>query len=63
LVFRFVMKILKEKSREYKGQIYYKFKINIPEVILKRAKLKSGDELDVETENGKLILSKKRINL
>jgi len=57
------MKILKEKSREYKGQIYYKFKINIPEVILKRAKLKSGDELDVETENGKLILSKKRINL
>lgn len=63
MVFRFVMKILKEKSREYKGQIYYKFKINIPEVILKRAKLKSGDELDVETENGKLILSKKRINL
>ncbi len=53
------MKILKEKSREYKGQPYYKFKINLPEMILARAKLKAGDELEVETAPGKIILKKK----
>ena len=53
------MKILKEKSREYNGQSYYKYKINIPEVILSRSKLRAGDELEVETEAGKLILKKK----
>lgn len=52
------MKILKEKSREYKGQAYYKYKINIPEVVLNRAKLKTGDELDVDVENGKIVLKK-----
>lgn len=54
------MKILKEKSREYHGQEYYKFKINIPEIILKKAKLKDGDELEVETEHEKLILKKRK---
>jgi len=53
------MKILKEKSREYKGQAYYKFKVNLPEVLLKRSRLKAGDELDVDVENGKIILKKK----
>ncbi len=54
------MKILKEKSREYKGQEYYKFKVNIPEVILSRSKLKPGDELEVEVEHEKIILKKKK---
>lgn len=54
------MKILKEKSREYKGQSYYKFKVNLPETILMRAKLKGGDELEVEVESGKIILKKKK---
>ncbi len=53
------MKILKEKSREYKGQAYYKYKINVPEVILSQTGFKAGDELIVETEKGKLILKKK----
>lgn len=53
------MKILKEKSREYKGQAYYKFKVNIPEVKLKAAKLKAGDELEIEIGNEKLTLRKK----
>ena len=53
------MKILKEKSRTYKGTEYYKFKVNIPEVVLKRSKLKAGDELDVEVGDKKIVLRKK----
>jgi bifunctional DNA-binding transcriptional regulator/antitoxin component of YhaV-PrlF toxin-antitoxin module len=53
------MKIIKEKSREYKGQKYFKYKINIPEMILSRAKLKAGDELEVTAENEKILLHKK----
>jgi len=57
------MKILKEKSREYKGQSYYKFKVNIPEVKLKQAALRAGDELEIETKNGEIILKKKKIEV
>jgi len=53
------MKILKEKSRVYKGQAYYKFKINIPEVLLDSVGFKEGDELEASSEDGKLILKKK----
>ena len=42
------MKILKVKSREYKGKQYYKYRVNIPEGKLKEAGLKEGDELEVE---------------
>lgn len=56
----FCMKILKEKSREYKGQAYYKYKINIPEVVLSSSHLKAGDELEVETRNEEIILRKKK---
>ena len=54
------MKIQKEKSRTYKGQSYYKYKLIIPENILVQSKLKAGDELDVNIENEKLTLVKKR---
>ena len=53
------MKILKEKSRSYKGRDYFKYKINIPEIILIRSKLKGGDELDVDVQEGSIILKKK----
>lgn len=52
------MKILKEKSREYKGRAYYKYKINIPEIIMVQSGLKYGDELDVKVENGKIVLKR-----
>ena len=55
------MKILKEKSREYKGQSYYKFKVNIPEVKLHQARLKAGDELEIEVKNEEIILKKKKV--
>ncbi len=53
------MKILKEKSREYKGKSYFKYKVNIPGEKLKEANLKEGDDLDIETKKSKIILSKR----
>lgn len=53
------MKILREKSRTYKGNPYYKFKINIPEIVLVKSKLKAGDELEVVVEDRSIILKKK----
>ncbi len=52
------MKILKEKSREYNGKPYFKYKINIPEERLKEADLKEGDSLKIEVKKHRLILSK-----
>jgi len=52
------MKILKEKSRTYKGQDYYKFKVNLPEMRLDGAGLKEGDELECIAEKNQLILRK-----
>ncbi|MFW5847127.1 MAG: hypothetical protein ACOCUU_03140 [Nanoarchaeota archaeon] len=56
------MKILKEKSREYNGKPYYKYKVNIPEKELKKANIKEGDELYVSESNskkGEILLRKK----
>jgi hypothetical protein len=56
------MKILKEKSREYNGKPYYKYKINLTEESLEDSGFKEGDELESESEKGKLILRKKKFN-
>lgn len=50
------MKILKEKSREYKGNSYFKYKVNIPEGALKRANLREGNELLINSEPGEILL-------
>ena len=50
------MKILKEKSREYNGKAYFKYKVNLPEEALKNAELKVGDNLEVETKKGEIKL-------
>ena len=52
------MKILKEKSREYNGKSYYKYKVNIPEKILKKAGFKEGDDLKAEVKKGEIKLRK-----
>lgn len=54
------MKILKEKSRKYGEMIYFKYKINLPAVVLAQAGLKAGDELEIVT--GKETLNLKKIN-
>lgn len=51
-------KILKEKSREYNGTSYYKYKANIPEVVLKSAGLKAGDEIEMIPGKGSILLKK-----
>jgi bifunctional DNA-binding transcriptional regulator/antitoxin component of YhaV-PrlF toxin-antitoxin module len=53
------MKILKEKSREYNGKPYYKYKINLPEELLKDSGFKEGDELEAQVKNGEVRLKKK----
>lgn len=56
------MKILKEKSRMYKGNAYFKYKVNIPSGALERAKLKEGDEVDITAEVSQIKVSKKGKN-
>ena len=55
------MKVLKERSREYNGKSYYKYKVNIPEEKLNQAEFKEGDDLEVEAKKGELKLSKKKV--
>ncbi len=52
------MKILKEKSREYKGKPYYKYKVNIPEDAINEAGFKEGDELKAVVKKGEIVLRK-----
>lgn len=54
------MKILKEKSRTYKNQEYYKYKVNIPLVEIDKSGLKEGDELDVISSHQTITLRKKQ---
>jgi len=54
------MKILKEKSREYNGKPYFKYKINLPKESLDEAGLKEGDELEVvEVKKGEMRLKRR----
>tara|TARA_B100001971_G_scaffold205092_1_gene222081 strand:+ start:118 stop:285 length:168 start_codon:yes stop_codon:yes gene_type:complete len=53
------MKVLKEKSREYKGKDYHRYRINIPKEIIKKAKIKEGDDLEATAEEGKITLKEK----
>ena len=53
------MKILKEKSREYKGKAYHKYKVNIPSDIMEKSGFKEGDELEAEAKKGEIKLKKK----
>jgi hypothetical protein len=53
------MKILKEKSREYNGKSYFKYKINIPEKKLIEAGFEEGDELESEAKHGEIKIKKK----
>ena len=52
------MKLLKVKSRNYKGKQYYKHRINLPEELLKEAGFKEGDELKGEARKGEIRLTK-----
>ncbi len=53
------MKILKERSRTYKEQQYYKYKINIPAPTMDACGFKEGDELEIIPSRFTLTLRKK----
>jgi len=53
------MRVIKEKSREYNGKLYYKYKINLPAKIISRANIKEGDELIAEVKKDKIEIKKK----
>lgn len=53
------MKVIKEKSRVYKGKNYYKYKINIPEKILKNSEISESDELEAKASKNKITIKKK----
>ena len=53
------MKIMKVKSREYNGKQYHKYRINIPEKLIKKAGLKAGDELEGEAKKGEVRLRRR----
>ena len=53
------MKVEKVKSRKYKDTQYYKYRIVIPEDLLKKSSFKEGDELTAEAKKGEIKLKKK----
>ena len=53
------MKILKVKSRTYNGKDYYKYRINIPEKMIKESNLTEQDELEIKAKDKKLEIKKK----
>ncbi len=53
-----LMKLLKVKSREYKGKSYHKYRINLPSELIKKLGFKAGDELKADVKGGKLVVGK-----
>jgi len=51
-------RLLKVKSREYNGKVYHKYRINLPEKVIREAGLKDGDELEAGVERGEVRLRK-----
>ncbi len=52
------MRLLSQKSREYKGKEYLKHWIVIPNKIIEKLKWKAGDELESEVKGEKLVIEK-----
>ncbi len=52
------MRLLSQKSREYKGTEYKKHWVIIPNDLIAKLKWKAGDELEAEVKGEKLIIEK-----
>ena len=52
------MKLQSQISREYKGTKYEKFWIVIPSKLIEKLRWKTGQELNGDLKNGKLIIQK-----
>jgi len=53
------MKIQKRFIRKHKNKDYYKYIVNIPPMMLKEAGMKYGEDVEIKTEKGKIVLEKK----
>jgi len=53
------MKIQKRFLRKHNDKDYYKYMVNIPPMILKESGIKYGEEVEIKSENGKIVLKKK----
>ena len=54
------MKIQKRFLRKYKNKDYYKYIVNIPPMALKEAGIKYGEDVEIRSEKGKIVLRKRR---
>ena len=52
------MRLLKQKSREYKGTSYHKHWVVIPNELVEKLKWDEGDELKPSVKDKKLIIEK-----
>ena len=52
------MKIQKRFLRKHKDKNYYKCVVNIPPFVLKESGIDYGEEVEVMSENGKIIIKK-----
>jgi antitoxin component of MazEF toxin-antitoxin module len=52
------MRLLSQKSREYKGKSYHKHWIVVPNSLITKLGWKVGQDLEAEVKNSKLIISK-----
>jgi len=54
------MKIQKRFLRKYKDKDYYKYIVNIPPMALKEAGIKYGEDVEIRSEKGRIVLKKKK---
>lgn len=52
------MRLLSQKSREYKGKSYHKHWIVVSNDLITKLGWKAGQDLEAEIKNGKLVISK-----
>ena len=52
------MRLLSQKSREYRNKEYRKFWIIIPNKIIEKLKWEQGDKLETEIIDDKLVIEK-----
>lgn len=53
------MKIQKRFIRKYKDKEYYKYVLNIPSDVLKESGIEYGEDVDIESRDGEIVLKKK----
>ncbi len=53
------MKIQKRFLRKHNNKDYYKYMVNIPPLILKESGIEYGEDVEIKSEKGKIVLKKK----